>query len=304
MKKTVLVLLSVCCLVFAQEKPKIAVYVSGSEDAAVNEALSDLVLNALVKSDFYRSIDKSQEFIIRTIRAQDSVLANDSLILEIGKSFDAQYLCFVKILSVLGSNQVSARIVGIESDASIELDVVRSPLGTVEDLHKVSVQITKPLTARQNKKSFEMAATKQAAAESEAIQKQAEKEKEAKKESLFVDTRDKKEYRMKRIGGYYWFMRDIAYNSKEKYKWNDACEVCPEGWRLPDNKEWNALKKTASPDELKEFAEKSRGNWWSASENGRGFAWFWYFSRGKLKSSVGTDYVGKANAYGVRCVKE
>ena len=304
MKKTVLVLLMLCCSVFAKETPRIAVYASGSEDAAVNEALSDLVLDALVGSGSYRSIDRPQDFTAKTIRAGDGVLVDDSLIIESGKNAGAQFLCFVKILAVLGSNQISARIVGIESGSVMELGIARSPLGTVEDLHNVSVQITERLFAGRNAetaKTAEKTAVKQVPAEAETIWKQTLKEDE--KELSFIDHRDNKEYHIKRLGSHYWFMRDLSLNGKEKYNWYEAREICPEGWRLPNNMEWNALKKTSTPDDLKEFTEKSRGNWWSATEKGRGFASFWYFSRSKLKSSPGTDHIGKANSYGVRCVK-
>jgi len=310
MKKMILFLLMLCCFVFANETPKIAVYVGGSEDAAVNEALSDLVLDALVKSGHYRSIDRPQDFTAKTIRADDGVLTDDSLILESGKTAGAQYLCFVKILAVLGSNQISARIVGVESDSVIELGIVRSPLGTVEDLHRVSVQITKRLPVGQNKKKTEETEKTEKTEETEAKQVseamgtvRKETQKDVKKESLFVDARDNKEYKIKRIGDYYWFMQDLDFNGKGKYNWNDACDVCPQGWRLPGNNEWGALKKTASLDDLKEFTEKNSGRWWSATEKGRKFASYWYFSRNKLKSSPGTDHVGKGNAYGVRCVK-
>ena len=79
----------------------------------------------------------------------------------------------------------------------------------------------------------------------------------------FTDTRDKQVYTYKRIGNRDWMLRNLAYAGAGKpyhdckamdpiygryYTWEEAMEVCPEGWRLPDEEDWNDLYATVSED--------------------------------------------------------
>ncbi len=70
-----------------------------------------------------------------------------------------------------------------------------------------------------------------------------------------IDTRDNTTYSTVYIGGKLWMSENLAYdygsstyvynsNVANKtpygylYTWNDACDVCPEGWHLPSKGEW------------------------------------------------------------------
>jgi len=114
----------------------------------------------------------------------------------------------------------------------------------------------------------------------------------------FLDPRDKRTYKIKRIGGHTWFMQDLA-SEGEKYTWYEALTACPKGWRLPNNKEWEALGK----EDLSEFTKESNGKWWSSTETVGSGAHDWSVSKkGKLSRSGLNSK--DASSYYVRCIQD
>jgi len=120
------------------------------------------------------------------------------------------------------------------------------------------------------------------------------------KKNYFKDNRNYKDYKIKQIGNQTWFMEDIQYRVN-KYNWGDALQyACPVGWRLPNNEDWALLKANAKEQDIKDFAESSSGEWWSASD----WAYLWIVRNGELKKeTAATDNYHKNNPYSVRCVK-
>jgi uncharacterized protein (TIGR02145 family) len=171
-------------------------------------------------------------------------------------------------------------------------------------------------------------------------------------EKEFIDGRDNRMYKYVLIGTQIWMAENLQYETSNTkcydnnpdnckiygilYDWNTAKTICPFGWHLPDDAEWNALENfvgssnagtrlkansdiwisnkgtddfgfTALPGGFyKNGFEQMRGiaGFWSATAgNSAGSAHFRYFSY--LNNTLNLDgfYVDTGWAY-VRCIKD
>ena len=105
----------------------------------------------------------------------------------------------------------------------------------------------------------------------------------AQQRGTFKDSRDGKTYKTIKIGNQIWLAENLAYkpssgnywaydNSSSNaakygylYDWQTANNVCPTGWNLPSNTNWNDLALELGGDAGKEL--KSTMGW---NENGNG----------------------------------
>ena len=94
MKKIIPVIiihLTVAAAAFAAELPRIAVYVTGDNaPAETRDALGTFMLDALVNSGMYRTIERSENFLDAINQEhirQRSGIIDDSQISELGKMF-------------------------------------------------------------------------------------------------------------------------------------------------------------------------------------------------------------------------
>jgi len=99
----------------------------------------------------------------------------------------------------------------------------------------------------------------------------------------FSDPRDGRVYRTVKIGEQVWMAENLAYNAeggkcyenkKENskkygrlYHWTAAMEICPPGWHLPSNAEWQILIDFVGGKEIAGKKLKAKNGW---NENGNG----------------------------------
>ncbi|MCL2284118.1 MAG: hypothetical protein FWC26_12450 [Fibromonadales bacterium] len=275
--RTIIVLLSIfCALTFAQERPRIAIYIAGAvtEDS---DLLFMVINDAFVKNKKYDVVEVSEAGLAVVAGEQGrqrsgSVSLDD--IAKMGKDAKAEFVCVIEIKKGKGgSSLLNTRIIEVENKVHKGSEIFTSTFKDNDEIIRVGQQIVALMLGipASPKKSAD----------------------------AFVDQRDQRKYKIKRIGDYVWFLQDLSYK-KDKYTWVEAHTACPNGWRLPNNSEWNFLKADAKPDDLKDFSKASTGYWWSATEYGSNYAYYWLVNSGELKDNVG----GKTSADVVRCVQD
>ncbi|MDR3012350.1 MAG: CsgG/HfaB family protein [Chitinispirillales bacterium] len=131
--------------VFAQDLPRIAVYVTG-DASSENEkrALGTLILATLVNSGRYMGIERSRAFLAEIEReqiTQRSGAVDDNQISALGRQFGVKYVCIADITPAFGAFQVSARIVDVETARIVFIGEASSPLKTMDDLTRVSDEV-------------------------------------------------------------------------------------------------------------------------------------------------------------------
>ena len=147
-------------------------------------------------------------------------------------------------------------------------------------------------------------------------------------------------YKTVKIGNQTWMAENLniatggkCYDGKSAncnkygrlYDWKTAKSVCPSGWHLPTNEEWETLISSLGGEEeagtkLKsangfaalpsgygdsdgDFSDAEEyGYWWSATDEGdEDYAWHWKIDY--EYEEVSSDYDDKSKLYSVRCVQ-
>ncbi|MDR0307998.1 MAG: CsgG/HfaB family protein [Chitinispirillales bacterium] len=149
MRKLMVFIIAIMLLnaaVYAQNKSKIAVYVTSSEDVAENEkkALGTSILSSLVNSERYVTIERSNAFLAKIDeeqKRQRSGAIDENQIIRLGKQFGVEFICIADITPAFGAYQISARIVDVETAEVVYMGKSSSRLRSMEDLSKVSDEV-------------------------------------------------------------------------------------------------------------------------------------------------------------------
>jgi len=127
----------------ATDMPKIAVYVFGAEDLAVNKAMCTRLIVALSGSGRYRALDNYKDFFEFVAKAQGggTVPLNSEHVRKFGHDFGVEFVCVAEITTALGESQITAFIINVETGISVAMGVADSPMKTLSDVARASEQI-------------------------------------------------------------------------------------------------------------------------------------------------------------------
>ena len=116
----------------------------------------------------------------------------------------------------------------------------------------------------------------------------------------FTDVRDGQQYRIVEIGKQTWMAENLNYETDDSrcyydedvycekygrlYDWKTAMKICPNGWHLPSDQEWNDLMRAVG------------GKWQQYEDNNRNTSWGWDGAGKRLKA--GSDWDVNANGNG------
>jgi hypothetical protein len=149
MKKLALLFVALFCVSpFADDLPRIAVYVTGDIGDNEKKMLGTRMLSTLVNSGRYRGIERSNAFLAEVEKEhirQRSGDIDDNQISEVGKQFGVKFVCIADITPGFGAYQVSARIVNVETAEVPFIGDASSPLKTMDDLEQVSVEVVRKM---------------------------------------------------------------------------------------------------------------------------------------------------------------
>jgi uncharacterized protein (TIGR02145 family) len=128
-----------------------------------------------------------------------------------------------------------------------------------------------------------------------------------KNDDSFIDKRDGKKYKTKKIGSQIWMTENLAYkpssgkyfvynNDKDNvtkygylYDWATACKVCPSGWRLPSNADYLEMTDFLGQDFKQKMMMKSA---WSSDENASNLSGFGGLPAGMRDHTGAFRYLG------------
>jgi curli biogenesis system outer membrane secretion channel CsgG len=141
LKNALLLITAVASFALAQNKPKVAVYVTGGKTAAENQALGARITDALVNSGRYNIIERSDVFlnqIAKEMTTRRSGAIDDKQISELGRQAGANFVCVGGILEVFGAHQVSARIINVETAEVVASGLASGSLKTMDGFEALS----------------------------------------------------------------------------------------------------------------------------------------------------------------------
>ena len=133
---------------FAQEKPKIAVYVKGAIDDGMKSALCNDLLFAIVKNERYRPIHDNGEFIAAVKNEMERHGVSEMSDMQIGKAgehVNADFVCVANVSSVLGGYQVFARVIDVKNEAVAEMGRGAGTIASVADVAKIAGEVVESM---------------------------------------------------------------------------------------------------------------------------------------------------------------
>jgi uncharacterized protein YbjQ (UPF0145 family) len=160
----ILALFLVCSSIsaFAQDKPekaepnKLAVYTYGASEAGINKVLGIKLLSAITRSGKYAEIWDSEAFYKKLAKSNEESLGP---ITQTAKQYGADFVCAVSITEAFGDYSISARIIKTADSQVVKTAVLGRSMKSLDDLTKVSNELTVQLLQLQQPQALLPAAT-------------------------------------------------------------------------------------------------------------------------------------------------
>jgi len=143
----------------------------------------------------------------------------------------------------------------------------------------------------------------------------------------FIDTRDWQMYNINKVGNSVWMSQNLNFEIGEGkcfdddvkncksyfgklYKWEDAKNVCPNGWHLPSIEEWREMADSTAYGKPTNFSFiidydiNGRYSFWTSSETSKNEATIYYMTKAAGAFSAEASWTGKnkSDYYSVRCI--
>ena len=140
---------------------KVAIYVTGGNDAGINKVLADKLVESFVKSGKYTAIERSNSFLSELSKEQkfkDTGKFNDNDLISIAKTLDVDLVCIAEVSEVLGEKYVSARLINVETTEIINTsNSGNTIIKTIPDLNFVSEKLASELSGKTGKEQYKQA---------------------------------------------------------------------------------------------------------------------------------------------------
>ena len=143
-KQILLIVVLFTTVVFTQDLPKIAVYVTGDLSESEKRALGTEMLSALVKIERFTAVERSAAFAVeieRELKTQHSGAIDDDQISRLGKQFGVRFVCIADAAIAFGSHQVSARILNVETAEVLFIGRASGNLNSMQALETLSSNV-------------------------------------------------------------------------------------------------------------------------------------------------------------------
>jgi hypothetical protein len=150
MKKIFTIVLAAVCAagVAYGQKQKVAVYVTGSNDAGITKVLGTKLVAAITQSGSYVAVERTAQFLNELQKEQSyqrTGAVDDNQISKLGKQFGVELVCVADVTEVMGSQYVSARLIDVESATVTATADEANDLKSITDLVTVSESIAATL---------------------------------------------------------------------------------------------------------------------------------------------------------------
>jgi len=131
-------------LCFAQESApgKLAVYVSGAGEAAINKSLGSKLLVAMSQSGKYVEIADLGSFQDELAKSGKNDIATVS---QAAKRHGADYVCTVSMTEVFGAHSITARLIKVADAQVVKTGSADRAIKSLEDLTAVSNELARQL---------------------------------------------------------------------------------------------------------------------------------------------------------------